>query len=71
MGKVEVNVKDEYGWTPLSWAVENRHEAIIKLLLKTSKVEVDVRDKCGQTPLSRAAENGHEAVVKILRKHVN
>lgn len=28
------NVKDSYGQTPLSWAIENEHEAVVELLLE-------------------------------------
>ncbi|KAH8688669.1 hypothetical protein GQ44DRAFT_802460, partial [Phaeosphaeriaceae sp. PMI808] len=66
-GKVDVDAKDnKYGRTPLSWAAEKGHEAIVKLLLDTGKVDVDAKDSFGQTPLFRAAENGHGAVVKLL-----
>ncbi|KFY41877.1 hypothetical protein V494_02746 [Pseudogymnoascus sp. VKM F-4513 (FW-928)] len=58
--------KDACGRTPLSWAVENGHEAVVKLLLM-NKAEVNQKDtQYGQTPLSWAASNGHEAVVKLL-----
>ncbi|OBT60884.1 hypothetical protein VE03_09675 [Pseudogymnoascus sp. 23342-1-I1] len=58
--------KDEYGRTPLSWAAENGHKAIVKLLL-VNNAEVNLKDTlyC-QTPLSWAAEMGQEAVVKLL-----
>jgi ankyrin repeat protein len=63
----EVNSEEgEYGQTPLSWAAEKGHEAVVQLLLKTDKVEVDSKDSHGRTPLSKAAENGHEAVVQLL-----
>ncbi|KAF9772370.1 hypothetical protein IL306_009926 [Fusarium sp. DS 682] len=66
-GKVDVDATDtEYGRTPLLWAAEKGHEAVVKLLLDTGKVDVDTRDKYGRTPLLRAAENGHKAVVKLL-----
>jgi hypothetical protein len=64
--KAEVDSKDDRcGQTPLSWAAESGHEAIVKLLLN-SKAEVDSKDNDGRTPLSLAAENGHEAVVRLL-----
>jgi len=59
--------KDEHGVTPLSWAAESGHEAVVRLLLSTGKVEADLKDtEYGQTPLSWAAENGYEAVVRLL-----
>jgi ankyrin repeat domain-containing protein 50 len=64
--EAEVDSNDDlYRRTPLSWAAEGGHEAVVKLLL-ASKAEVDSKDSVGQTPLSWAAERGHEAVVKLL-----
>jgi Ankyrin repeats (3 copies) len=31
-GKVDVDLKDKYGWTPLSWAAREGHNAVVKLL---------------------------------------
>ena len=64
--KAEVNLKDDSGRTPLSWAAQNGHESTIKLLLVTGKADVDSKDDYGGTPLSWAAENGREAVIKLL-----
>jgi ankyrin repeat protein len=64
---VSIRVKNsQYGQTPLSWAAEQGHEAVVKLLLKTGKVDVDAKDNDSRTPLSWTAEQGHKAVVKLL-----
>jgi hypothetical protein len=57
--------KTRSGQTPLSWAAENGHEAVVKLLLEKG-ADLESKDNNGRTPLSWAAENGHEAVVKLL-----
>ena len=54
-----------YGQTPLSWAAENGHEAVVKLLLEKG-ADVECKSNDGRTPLWWAAEKGHEAVVKLL-----
>ena len=54
------------GRTPLSWAVDNGHEGIVKLLLDQQDVHPDRSNKFGETPLSLAAKNGHEGIVKLL-----
>jgi ankyrin repeat protein len=38
-GKVDVDSKDNYhGRTPLSWAAENGHEAVVKLLKEAQQI---------------------------------
>ena len=39
----ELESKDEYGRTPLSWAAENGHEAVVKLLLEKG-AELESKD---------------------------
>ncbi|RYP51482.1 hypothetical protein DL768_003166 [Monosporascus sp. mg162] len=51
-GKVNLNAKDKYGLTPLSWAAEKGHEAVVKRLLATGKADIDSKDNDGRTPLS-------------------
>ena len=59
--------------TPLSWAAENGHEGIVKILLERKDVNPESSNYFGRTPLSFAAENGYEGIVKLIleRKNVN
>ncbi|MCJ1313277.1 hypothetical protein MMC25_006954, partial [Agyrium rufum] len=63
---IESDKQDAYGRSPLSWAAERGHEAVVKLLVERDDVEADSKDGSGQSPLSWAALIGHEAVVKLL-----
>jgi ankyrin repeat protein len=47
----DVNAKDKNGRTPLSWAAQNGHEAVVKLLLDNSS-DVDSKDNADRTPLT-------------------
>jgi ankyrin repeat protein len=60
-----LDLRDNYGRTPLSWAAENGREAVVKLLLEKG-AELEVKDSYGQTPLSCATMHGQEAIVKLL-----
>ena len=63
---IDSDSKDRNNRTPLSWAAENGHNGIVKLLLARDAVDPDSKDDDGGTPLSWAAENGCESVVKLL-----
>jgi hypothetical protein len=63
---VDIDVRDTNSRTPLSWAAERGHDAIVQFLLATGKVDVDSMDSDGRTALSYAAEQGHEAIVQFL-----
>lgn len=63
---VDKNRKDKDGQTPLSYAAENGHETLVRILCEKG-VEMDSQDtRCGRSALSWAAVHGHEEVVKIL-----
>jgi ankyrin repeat protein len=67
--RAKLKIRDAaYGQTPLSWAAEKGHEAVVKLMLEKG-ADLESKDKFGQTPLSRVAEMGHEAVVKLLSQN--
>jgi ankyrin repeat protein len=63
---VDPDSKDSTDQTPLLWAAENGHEAVVKLLLASDGVNPDSKNSMGQTPLMRAAEKGHKGVVELL-----
>ncbi|KAL3441220.1 hypothetical protein BJX65DRAFT_322528 [Aspergillus insuetus] len=64
---VGLNFKDTtYGQTPLIWAAEYGHAAVVKVLLDRGAAVHLTDTKFGQTPLLWAAEKGREEVVKLL-----
>lgn len=54
------------GFTPLSYAARNDHEAAAKALLTAEYVNPEFLDRIGRSSLSIAAEAGSHAVVKVL-----
>jgi ankyrin repeat domain-containing protein 50 len=65
-GKVNPDMKDTNGLTPLSRAAQKGHEAVVKLLLETDKVDPDLKGEGSQAPLSQAVEGGSATVVRLL-----
>ncbi len=65
---INIEAKNELGYTALCLAAKVGHEGIVRLLLrKGAKIdaESDLKLK-GRTPLSNAAENMHAGVVQLL-----
>jgi ankyrin repeat protein len=65
-GKVNVDSKDDYGRTPLSYAAQHGHYNVMVQLMATGNVELDSKDNHGRTPLCYAAWHGQNAVVQHL-----
>lgn len=63
---VDVNSKDKYKRTSLSWAAIMGYEVVVKSLMKQDEVDVNSKDEHKRTPLSWAAEKGHEAMIKFF-----
>ncbi|TPX07668.1 uncharacterized protein E0L32_010666 [Thyridium curvatum] len=60
-----VDVCDSYSRTPLSWAADSGHEAVVRLLLDRG-AEIEAKDSDGRTPLLWAADSRDEAVIQLL-----
>lgn len=62
---IDINSKGANKWPALFHAVNNGHEAIVKMLLARG-AKINLKNQDGYTPLVLAAENGHEDIVKLL-----
>jgi len=64
---INPNIPSNSNRTPLMWATENGHEAVVKLLLERRDLNPNIPEtEYGLTPLSRAAESGHEGIARLL-----
>ena len=64
----DVNSTGEYGWTALMWAVTEKHNSVVELLLKTPNIDVNQKDDnegCCALHLAVTFEN-NEALKLLL-----
>lgn len=62
---VDIDTRDEHGWTPLMVSTFNGKEEVALLLIR-SGASVRAKDTAGYGPLHWAAFNGYSNVVKLL-----
>jgi ankyrin repeat protein len=64
----DINYQDAtYGRTPLSWAVANKNQGVVRWLLREDGIDLNSKANDGRTPLSCAvAVRGNKEVVELL-----
>jgi ankyrin repeat protein len=60
-----LNVTDEFGRTPLHWAVGSQHSDCVQTLVDAES-DPNIADDRGETPLHEAACTGHDACIQTL-----
>jgi cytohesin len=65
---VDVNAKDEEGWTPLHIAAIRGNKEIAELLIAKG-ADVNAKDDDGDTPLDQAILDKQTKTADLLRKH--
>ena len=65
----DVNKTDEYGTTGLMWAVWNKHNAVVELLLSQPGVDVNWVNNDGRTALYWACHGNNVEGLKMLLAH--
>ena len=63
---VEINNKDADGWTGLLWAIVNKHEQIVDILLAHPLIDINGKASSGRFPLPLASLHGLTSVVAKL-----
>jgi len=63
-----LNVVDEYGYTPVHLASDRGHAKVVDILLEHG-ANISLKDQDGLTAEELAAEAGHKDIVSALKKH--
>ena len=65
---IDINTQDEYGATPLHYALQSGHTEISALLI-TNEAEINIPDNDGLTPLDWAKWLSQKQTADLIRKH--
>ncbi len=65
VGKANINLKNDDGWSALMFACQGGHNHIVQLLLEYD-VDVNSKNQFGFTPIMKACEKGHANIVQLL-----
>jgi ankyrin repeat protein len=67
---LDLNMRDNSGYTALHFAVQNGNADMVLLLLE-NKADIDIQDNLGNTPLWRAVSNNPDDrnIINMLIKH--
>jgi ankyrin repeat protein len=68
---ININIQNDFGSTPLHYAIEHNERNIINLLLSQSNIDVNIKDCNGYTPLYYAVEYRKIDIVDALLSNVN
>ena len=68
--KIELNARDNHGWTPFMSACMHGHKDVVQLLLHHSdRIELNARNNDGKTAFMLACQYGGKDVVKLLLEY--
>ncbi|KAK3595491.1 hypothetical protein CHS0354_021586 [Potamilus streckersoni] len=65
----DVNSRDDFGRTALSYACEKSCNDVVRILVKHHNIDPDLYDMDGNTPLIYSAMVGNDIAVEILIRH--
>jgi ankyrin repeat protein len=63
---VDVNAKDNDGWTALTKVLRNGHTETLQLLINVAGADVNIKNDKGRTALMYAAKKGYTEIAKLL-----
>lgn len=67
-----INLKDNFGSTPLHLAIRFHNDDLVSLLLSIDSIDINIADNKGRTPLHFACyENSQNVITKLLEMNID